>query len=415
VQGLFNDGSIRDWLRGHLEELERAVKAIPPDVVGRADLEQLSEELASRHQVQAPSLLESNITQRQTETTVEVHRDSHLAFEYSAGAILPAIRLDILVPVRGEKALLRCIPASQIFLRHVEGKVVGDTIVFTHTYAVSKAEGVPTTVEDWLRGLREKVQVIANEIEAHNRQLNGVARSLLSKRRTALGTSKEVSQALGYPLHKREDTPEVYALPLARKALATEALVGSADKANPQWMIRDQDYEEILSIFAAMSMSMERMPKAFAHLGEEDIRAFFLVYLNAHYRGTATGETFNAAGKTDILVQVEGRTVFIAECKIWKGGEAFTEALDQLLSYLTWRDTKTALAIFNRNKNLRAVLKQIPGLVTSHPAFSGGSGQLGETRFRYLLRHPTDTSRTLIVSVLVFDVPSESTSATGGS
>ncbi len=116
------------------------------------------------------------------------------------------------------------------------------------------------------------------------------------------------------------------------------------------------------------------MPAVFAPLGEEDIRAFFLAYLNARYQGTATGETFNAAGKTDIIVQVGGRTVFIAECKIWKGGDAFVEALNQLLSYLTWRDTKTALVIFNRNKNLSAVLMQIPGLVTTHPAYAGGPG-----------------------------------------
>jgi hypothetical protein len=112
-------------------------------------------------------------------------------------------------------------------------------------------------------------------------------------------------------------------------------------------------------------------------------------------------------GKTDILVQVEGHVVFIAECKIWKGAGAFTKALDQLLSYLTWRDTKTALVIFNRKKNLSAVLEQIPALVTSHPAYSKGPGQSGETKFRYLLRHPADPVRTLVVSILVFDVPGE--------
>jgi len=35
--------------------------------------------------------------------------------------------------------------------------------------------------------------------------------------------------------------------------------------------------------------------------------------------------------------------VFIAECKIWEGKKRFSEGVDQLLGYLTWRDTKAAM------------------------------------------------------------------------
>jgi hypothetical protein len=54
---------------------------------------------------------------------------------------------------------------------------------------------------------------------------------------------------------------------------------------------------------------------------------------------------FNAAGKTDILIRAEDRSVFIAECKIWKGPATIRDALGQLLSYLSWRDTKAALLV----------------------------------------------------------------------
>jgi hypothetical protein len=63
---------------------------------------------------------------------------------------------------------------------------------------------------------------------------------------------------------------------------------------------------------------------------------------NGVFKGQATGETFNFQGKTDILIRVEGKNVFIAECKFWKGEKALLATLDQLLSYLSWRDTKAA-------------------------------------------------------------------------
>jgi hypothetical protein len=49
-----------------------------------------------------------------------------------------------------------------------------------------------------------------------------------------------------------------------------------------------------------------------------------------HIRKQAGGELFNGDGKTDILVRVDGRNVFIAECKIWNGPKNFNDAIDQL-------------------------------------------------------------------------------------
>src|ERR1700738_805507 len=35
-------------------------------------------------------------------------------------------------------------------------------------------------------------------------------------------------------------------------------------------------------------------------------------------------------GKTDILIRKDGKNVFIAECKFWKGEKAFLETIDQI-------------------------------------------------------------------------------------
>ena len=72
---------------------------------------------------------------------------------------------------------------------------------------------------------------------------------------------------------------------------------------------------------------MELSPHAFHDMGEEDLRSHFLVQLNGAFKGHATGETFNFQGKTDILIPVEGKNVFIAEFKFWKGEKAFLATL----------------------------------------------------------------------------------------
>jgi hypothetical protein len=104
---------------------------------------------------------------------------------------------------------------------------------------------------------------------------------------------------------------------------------------------------------------------------------------------------------------VEDRNIFIGECKIWRGPQYLTEAIDQLLSYLTWRDTKTALIIFNRNKGLSAVLTSVQQTMAAHPQRKHGPKVEGETRFRYVFGNPADANREVTVTVLVFDVPTQ--------
>ena len=96
---------------------------------------------------------------------------------------------------------------------------------------------------------------------------------------------------------------------------------------------------------------------------------------------------------------------FVAECKFWSGPKDFLETIDQLLGYCTWRDTKTAIVIFNKNKDLSAVLTTIRDTAPNHVNFLRGSEMKGETHFRFVFHLPGDPSREVHIAVLVFDVP----------
>lgn len=114
-----------------------------------------------------------------------------------------------------------------------------------------------------------------------------------------------------------------------------------------------------MDVISNMVAVMERSPKAFGGMKEEDLRQHFLVQLNGQYEGQATGEIFNFEGKPDILIRSEGRNIFIAECKFWNGPESITKAIDQLLGYTSWGETKTALLVFKRQKNLSSPIPDI--------------------------------------------------------
>ena len=155
-----------------------------------------------------------------------------------------------------------------------------------------------------------------------------------------------------------------------------------------------------------MAKVMESVPHDFETLGEEAIRSHFLVQLNGHYEGLAKGEVFNAAGKTDILIPWKGKNLFIAECKIYKGPEVVTAALDQLLGYLGWRDTKSALLLFSRNKDFTNVLHSVKETARNHTHFLVELPSNEETIFRYEFRQKNDLMRKVLLSIVNFNIPS---------
>ena len=173
----------------------------------------------------------------------------------------------------------------------------------------------------------------------------------------------------------------------------------------PEPALSMRDYEHVLGLMLTTARMIERNPSTFATMGEEDLRNQFLIVLNSHYEGQATAETFNAGGKTDILVRSKDRNIFIAECKIWRGKKSLLDAVDQLLSYTTWRDTKTAVVIFNRRKNVSQVVGKVPPTMKQHPEFKRDLPIDLEGGYRCLMSHEDDPNRELVLTVLVIDVP----------
>jgi hypothetical protein len=234
--------------------------------------------------------------------------------------------------------------------------------------------------------------------------LPGLITEKIAERKKRLLASRGMAEGLGFRVRRREGASDTYKVPVERKkVIAAPKVPAGAFKAEP--VLDDAVYQDILSLIENMTHVMELSPGAFSAMGEEDLRTHFLVQLNGQFQGSATGETFNYEGKTDILIRADGRNIFIAECKFWEGPKAFLGTIDQLLSYLSWHDTKCAVIMFNRNVDFSGVLQTIVERVPQHPNFKRDLGKRSETSFKYIFGHPEDGNREMIVTVMSFNIP----------
>ena len=127
--------------------------------------------------------------------------------------------------------------------------------------------------------------------------------------------------------------------------------------------------------------------------------------MQTRIEGSTIGETFNKKGKTDILLKHENENIFIAECKIWKGKQYYLDAITQLIGYLTWRDSKTAIILFVKNKNISSVLNNIEEYTPDHPNFVEYVNNENESWFNYIFHMDGDTGIKIKTAVLVIHIP----------
>jgi len=179
-------------------------------------------------------------------------------------------------------------------------------------------------------------------------------------------------------------------------------------KKLPTTDFADDLYQDVLTTLAAYGKDLETKPRVYSGQDEEGLRDHFLTMLASRYeRTTATGETFNKNGKTDILLKDDrGNNLFIAECKWWKGPVIFHSTIGQLFdNYVTWRDTKLALVFFVDNKDFSNVLNQIVDEAALHPYFVKFVSKKNDSEFRFIFRQKDDVNHEVKLEILFFHFP----------
>ncbi|WP_321470910.1 hypothetical protein [Halarcobacter sp.] len=163
-------------------------------------------------------------------------------------------------------------------------------------------------------------------------------------------------------------------------------------------------YENILQSIISIGKEFERKPITYSSQDEESLRDFILVALQSSHHGRATAETINKRGKTDILIRNNNENIFIAECKFWHGESTYLQAINQLLSYLTWRDRYASLIIFVQNKNFTNVINNIIEYTKAHANFIRCTFS-DEIRKDFEFYSNEDINRNINISVLLFHIP----------
>jgi hypothetical protein len=419
---LFNDLKLPELFAQREAKILEEINRYDREYILNINTKELVKTFESNFCIKFPILEDEKYVSREGETDIDINQDYEHAFRVmKKPQIKKGTFIEFAIPFEGDHFVFNIKPldsrgrtrkiasSSKRLAKTPYGLVARDLheLRFIYKTIYPVADAIKRNLDHDISEIREYLELLKPDIYKFNDDIKLLVLSQIDARKDKLSKDIALIKEIGYPIKKYDGVEETYAVPLKRKVVTIEKPIPKTESDIPDPKLKLDDYDEILRIISNMAMVIERNPKAFQKLDEEDIRTFILMFLNGQYEGNATGETFNFDGKTDILIRADGRNIFIAECKFWRGQKGLTATIDQLLGYLSWRDTKTAIILFNHNRNLSEVIQKISETTKSHPNFKQQLENIDETTFRFIFAQRNDPNRCLFLTILIFDMPIE--------
>ena len=383
----------RKNLIGEIDKLE---------VTEETDLEPLIQRLLSRSFIK-PIVIGEPIPSEPKESTRQRKNIWGELYDHKVYEI--AVR----IPFEGNKDLFYCHPSSSKVVYLDKGATIYSSYV-SATIILEKldADSFNSALAKIVGTLESNLPTIHAEIAPWNNGLENFIRQSIETRKGVVSKKHEFMQKIGLKVNSSSSdylTPS----PVTKKRIPQPVSTTSKTvKKEKIPVLQDDVYSDIKEVLYNTGQAIERKPSLYQGKFEEDLRDVFLLFLETRYESTGgVGEAFNKKGKTDILLKYskDGSNLFVAECKFWKGQKKLLESIDQLLSYLTHRDSKTALMVFVDQKDLTGVIETSKAVIQNHSNFLRFVSDSHDTSISYQFSLPGDERKIIDMEVMFFHFP----------
>ena len=412
---LFSSKEVSEYTSMMFSKMKYEIEAFSDESIMNCNLEEWADYYSEKYKIQPIVLYKEQIDKTLEEQKVKVYNYWARMVPYeSEYFMVDGCHIDFYIPFDGDSMLWRLKPSTFIMqdfsVENIEEPskqncgLITFRLVYTTSDLKNKGDNISTFIEKQFNNsfsnYEKMISYVNSAITSYNNGLRKQALELLSKRKNRASDFWAISKALQIPMKLSEDAPNIK--PIELKRVERKPLSKPKNRLQtPEYIISDDDYENIANIIHSQCSVMESAPEAFSSLEEEKLRDILISTLETHYENSVTGETFRKNGKTDIQIKFENKAAFVAECKIWHGIKKFNEAIDQLFGYTTWKDTKVALIVFNKNnKNFNSILNAVEEWIKANcKQFARKNGNMWSC-----LIYRSDTQTNIKLTIALYDI-----------
>lgn len=403
---LYSNGEISQIFNSSFQAIESVIFSKPENYLFSANEYEFAEFLIQNHLIDFPVFYFDNIQVESLEQDIPAEFFP-FSFDVQQGKSYKKSVIRYYIPYSGSIEILRfrgstCSMTGGVDINTIQNKIYIDIIKF-----YDDANKIKQEFEQAKKQILSQYGYLKADVDEFNNKLLPFTLSTIQRRKSILEKDNAFLSALGVPIKKDENVSDTFSIPKPklRKKIIIEPSVPK-DNFKPEPTLSLENYNEILKIIYDVGKNFENLPSTYTEKEEEDLRDHILFTLDPNFQyGSASGETFNKTGRSDIMLNYQGNVVFIAECKFWHGEKKHIETIDQLLGYLTWRNTKAAIVLFVRNKDISKVLTKVSETTESHPNYIRRSSSKNESWYTDIIHLNDDQDREIYITTLIFHLP----------
>lgn len=395
---LFNKKTWHNHRRKRAAEFEDAIAELTEDDLSESSNDGLAIILARKY---GYPQFELHDEIREDGGQVEKRIDRHDLPIPQRGPITKKVRqIDVRIPYDGERELLFIRPSKYRHQLIEVNDVTHGHIEFSVHFDPNSedASSVESDIEGKIEDIQWFVEQLNNNIQSFNENLRKRAPKLIEKRREEVEQTQQILDAVGV---ESESSPSGFVEPERKREIDVTSLDTDDSGTDGSEVLPDHAFVEILEIIDDVGWNVEHASPAVRGLDEEALRDVFLTAINTHFAGLASGESFNKEGKTDLRLPYAGGDLFIGEFKFWRGPSGVEDTLDQLLDYLTVRESHAAAVFFSRRARFSEVEEKLGSEVSGH---EDCFRELSEFSEHNVFRFEQGSGEPVKVAVKVFDM-----------
>ena len=403
-------GSIREYFKPIVKKIENEIESSSENYILNVSTEQYCDYLIKNYSVDLPEIHFSEAYADQYEKEISAE-DFPQRFHVYSGERYKTRIIQFFVPTSGNIEILRYMPGLNTITLgggscnfEVENNHLKLEIIDFYNDPMK----IKQIFDENVRNSHRHFEDILNNIREFNLEIKSFATRKIAEKKNKFLQKNEFMSSLGVPLKKRTDAAETFSVPKPklRTTINISKPTVSAIAFKPEPTLDNVNYNQILKLINDVGKNFERLPSTYKNKGEEDLRDHIIMTLDPNFQyGSASGETFNKSGKTDIQLRYDSSVVFIAECKFWTGEKGYLSTITQLLNYLTWRDTKAAVIVFVKQKDFSNILSKIESKTIQHENFLRTMPKSDENWFNYLFHLNGDKNREVKIAIQLFHLP----------
>ena len=402
---IFAEGELRNYFDQVLSAVTGSISNEKDDYILNVNEEDYISHKVSEAQIDLIEIHEDKIYASSSEQMIPAEYFPS-SFNVYSGKSYKKDVIKFHIPFSGNADHLKLMPSSRI-LWSMDVEIAQNEFCFEIINFSDDSESIVREKDSNLRSIMQQYEHVRTEINQYNNTLEKKIKQAFEARKSRIIAKSGVLASLGVPIKKQSGVSETFAVPAPqrRKKVTISRPEVHEQGYKPEPSLDEAIYFDILKMIHDVGKEFERLPSLYAGKEEEHLRDHFLMMLEPNFQGSATGETFNKTGKTDILLRHDGSNVFIAECKFWTGQKGFLETITQLLGYLTWRDSKAAVIMFVTNKDFTSVIDTTKSAISGHLNYLETNQEKDVTWLNYTFHINGDRNRAVNLAVMLYHLP----------